>query len=158
MTSPLPLRGKWTFQAHGRRLVFAKKAEESEAHVLMKAFLWALFLPDYPNVQVEVPVGDRYKPDLVALDSDGNPAFWAEAGYVGERKLRRLVRVRGLHLALGKWNARLDPFARMIETALKGVRRRAPVELIGFPADAADRFIRGREIQLDPAALERRRF
>lgn len=158
MTAPLLLRGKWTFQAHGRRLVFAKKADESEAHVLMKAFLWALFLPDYPNVRVEVPVGDRYKPDLVALDSGGNPAFWAEAGYVGERKLRRLVRDRGLHLVLGKWNARLDPFARMIEKAVQGIRRQAPVELIRFPPDAAERFIRGREIRLEPAALERRRF
>jgi hypothetical protein len=31
-------------------------------------------------------------------------------------------------------------------------------KLIRFPAGAAERFIRGREIRLEPAALERRRL
>jgi hypothetical protein len=158
MTAPLALRGKWTFQARDQRLVFAKKADESEAHVLMKAFLWALFLPEYPNLQVEVAAGGRYKPDLVAFDSAGEPIFWAEAGYVGERKLGRLVRRRSLHFVMAKWNTRLDPFVRMAEKALRGVARQAPVELIAFPGDAADRFIQGREIRIDESALDRIRF
>jgi hypothetical protein len=44
---------------------------------------WALYLPLYPNLSVEIGVGDRYKPDVVALGEDGRPLFWAEAGQVG---------------------------------------------------------------------------
>lgn len=42
VTSDLMLRRKWTLRAHGRQVVFVKKANESGEHVLMKALLWAL--------------------------------------------------------------------------------------------------------------------
>jgi hypothetical protein len=158
MTSPLALRGKWTFRARGRQVVLAKKSDERETHVLLKAFLWALYLPAYPDLQVEMPAGGRYKPDLVQFDAGGAPVFWGEAGVVGERKLRDLARRRGLHIVLAKWNARLDPFDRMIHRAIRGVNRRAPLELIGFPEDAAEAFLDGRDIRIDPNRLEWRRF
>ena len=67
MTQELKLRRKWTFRAHGKQVVFIKKTFESEIHVLTKAFLWALFLPDYPDLSVEIQVGNRFKPDLVQI-------------------------------------------------------------------------------------------
>ena len=59
MTRELELRRKWTFRAHGKQMVFFKKSFESDIHVLTKAFLWALFLPDYPDVSVEIRIGDK---------------------------------------------------------------------------------------------------
>jgi hypothetical protein len=55
---------------------------------MLKALLWALCLPNYPDLTVEVSVGDRPKPDVVALDWQGLPRFWGEAGDVSVAKIR----------------------------------------------------------------------
>jgi hypothetical protein len=156
MTDELLLRRKWTLRAHGRQVVFAKKPGESEHHVLMKALLWALYLPDYPDVIVEVAVGDRYKPDLVALDTRGEPRFWAEAGEVRVEKMRSLVRRhRSTHFVVAKWDVRLAPYVELARGALAGTRRQAPFDLVVFPADSADRFINDAgEIRVTHAQLE----
>lgn len=138
----LMLRRKWTLRAHGRQVVFIKKANEHATHVLMKAFLWALYLPTYPDIAVEVAIGDRYKPDVVALAPDGQPRFWGEAGQVSGAKIRSLTRrYRATHVALAKWDTRLDPLADTVAAALTRARRTAPVDLLCFPADSATRFI-----------------
>jgi hypothetical protein len=140
--SDLHLRRKLTLRAHGRQVVFVKKPVESIEHVLMKAFLWALYLPDYPGLTVEVAIGDRYKPDVVALDGAGRPAFWGEAGKVGEDKIASLLRrYRGTHLAMAKWAAPLGPVAAAVRAALGDGVRTAPVDLLSFPADSAERFL-----------------
>jgi len=142
VASDLHLRRKFTFLAHGQKAVFIKKPIERTEHVLMKAFLWALYLPRYPNLRIEVAIGKRYKPDVVALDSDDTPLFWGEAGRVGARKMRTLVsRYRYTHFAFAKWDARLSPYGRQIEKAAVAASRRAPVDLISFPVDSNKRFI-----------------
>ena len=159
--SPDPLRRKLTVRAHGRSLVLVKRAEESVAHVVQKALLWALYLPAYPSLRVEVPLagGSRYKPDLLALDDAGEPIFWGECGVVAESKLRALLRRhRSTHFVLSKWAARLDTVAAMVEGALADVRRAAPVELISFPADAGDAIAADGTVTIDRASLESRRW
>ena len=138
----LHLRRKLTLRAHGRQVVFVKKARESTEHVLMKAFLWSLYLPDYPDLAVEVPVGDRYKPDVIGVDAAGRPTFWGEAGKVSPDKIAALARrYRSTHFALAKWATRLDPHLAIVEDALDGLARSAPFDLLAFPPDAAERFI-----------------
>jgi hypothetical protein len=142
MTSDLFLRRKWTFRAHGKQVVFIKRSNERGTHVLMKSFLWALYLPAYPDLTVEIRVGDRYKPDVVRLDEDGRPVFWAEAGQVGLEKIRSLLRrYPDTHFAVAKWNTRLNPYFELVNDALNGLRRSAPVDLLCFPEDSAERFI-----------------
>jgi hypothetical protein len=142
MTSDLFLRRKWTLRAHGRQVVFVKRSNERAEHVLMKAFLWALYLPAYPNLAVEVRVGDRYKPDVVALGTDGRPIFWGEAGQVGLEKIHSLARrYRDTHFAIAKWDIRLDPYLVLVSDALNGLRRSAPLDLLCFPPDSAERFM-----------------
>ncbi len=142
MTDDLLLRRKWTLRAHGRQVVFVKKPVESSTHVLMKALLWALYLPVYPNLTVEIGVGDRYKPDVVALDAQGEPVFWGEAGDVTVAKIRSLARRhRHTHFALAKWDMRLAPYVAIVDDALTGLARTAPFDLLCFPADSADRFV-----------------
>ena len=91
MTRDLSLRRKWTLRAHGEQVVFVKRANERGEHV-MKGFLWAVYLPAYSDLVVEVPVHDRYKPDVVSLDPYGKPRFWGEAGHVSPDKIHSLVR------------------------------------------------------------------
>ena len=143
--SDLLLRRKLTLRAHGEQVVFVKKPRESMEHVLMKAFLWALYLPDYPEARVEVPIGDKYKPDVVALDASGRPAFWGEAGKVGAAKVASITRrFRETHFAMAKWNAPLEPYRTLVEEATLDLDRAAPFDLLAFPTDSAERFIDAR--------------
>jgi hypothetical protein len=145
MSNDLLLRRKWTLRAHGRQVVFVKRPNEHAHHVLMKALLWALYLPSYPELLVEVPVGDRYKPDVVALDAGGQPRFWGEAGQVAEAKIYALARgYRATHPAIAKWNTRLDPLAATVRDALAQTQRTAPFDLLCFPPDSATRFVDAR--------------
>ena len=160
MGSGLYLRRKITFKAHGRKVVFIKKPAEHIRHVLMKAFLWAIYLPRYPGSVIEVPIGTRYTPDVVALGENGAPRFWGEAGKVSVRKMRALVkRYRHTHLAFAKWDADLAPLVRIVEKATADCPRTAPVDLISFPHDSEQRFIddRGR-IDLSLSDVTCRRF
>ena len=160
MGSDLLLRRKLTLRAHGEKVVFVKKHRERIEHVLMKAFLWALYLPAYPGLTVEIPIGDRYKPDVVELDALGRPRFWGEAGKVSVQKIESLTRrYRDTHFALAKWSTDLSPFEEIVEEAIAGLDRDAPFDLLTFPPDSADRFIddRGR-IHLSHDDLEWRRI
>jgi hypothetical protein len=134
------LRRKLTVRAHGRTLVLVKRPEESGEHVVQKALLWLRYLPRYPGLRVEqhLPFPSRYKPDLYALDATGQrPVFWGECGVVSAEKLRAVLRAHpDCHFVFSKWASRLDLFGALVDDALGAVRRRAPVELVGFPADA----------------------
>lgn len=44
---------------------------ESYGHVLLKALGYAMFVGEYPGLEIELSVGLRYKPDLVALNVAG---------------------------------------------------------------------------------------
>jgi len=160
MTDELMLRRKWTLRAGRKRIVLVKRSHERAEHVVMKALLWALYLPLYPNLTVEVSVGDRYKPDVVAVDAFGRPRFWGEAGEIGVAKIRSLARrYRHTHFAIAKRDTSLDPFIAIVRDALDDLRRDAPFDLIRFPADSAERFIddEGR-IRISHADVEWIRF
>jgi hypothetical protein len=142
MTSELKLRRKWTLKAHGKQVVFVKHSNERPEHVIMKALLWALYLPRYPDLGVEIAIGDRYKPDVVELTLREKPRFWGEAGEVGEQKIRSLAkRFRDTHFAIAKWDTRLDPLIEIVSASLEGLKRSAPFDLITFPDDSVERFL-----------------
>jgi hypothetical protein len=155
MTSDLFLRRKWTLRAHGEQVVFVKRANERAEHVALKAFLWALYLPAYPDLTVEVSVGDRYKPDVVSLNPPGKPRFWGEAGHVSPGKIHSLVRrYRETHFALAKWDTPLDPFIDIVQDVIQEFEPDAPFDLLRFPADSAERFIKHGEIRVAHADLD----
>ena len=145
MSTELRLRRKLTLRTRDQQVVFIKKANEHASHVYLKAFLWALYLPAYPSVVVEVAIGDRFKPDVVALNGSGQPQFWGEAGQVSPQKIRSLVRrYRHTHFAVAKWDTSLDPLSAIVKNALTGLQRFAPFDLLSFPADSYSRFVDAR--------------
>ena len=133
------LRRKYTFRFDGRKIVFIKKSGETEDHVLGKAVLFALFHPLYPDLTVEIPVGGRFKPDVVSLGPEGEPLFWGESGTMSIRKVRELLKKRPYtRLAFLKHTPNIDSFIKEYRRAAgSGVlaKRTAPAELIGRPAD-----------------------
>lgn len=155
------LRRKLTVRAHGQSLVLVKRPIESAEHVIQKALLWALYLPRYPNLRVEVPLPQpsRYKPDLLALDELQEPKFWGECGEVAIEKLRFLLsRYRRTHFVFSKWDTRLEPFAEFITRATPNNLRTAPVELISFPPIAAEWINSDGSIVVEPGSFEIRRW
>lgn len=157
MRDELHLRRKLTLRANGKQIVLEKRSNEKGTHVYLKAFLWAMYLPRFPEAVVEFEIDDRFKPDVVALDADGRPQFWGEAGVVGMEKLRALARrYPETHFAVAKWSTRLDQFVDELRENLESLRAHGPVEVWGFPDDSAERFITADgEIQLDPEQLVR---
>ncbi len=153
---------KWTVRAAGQRVTLSKGSLESSRHVLMKAVLWGLYLPEYPTLTVEIPIQDKYKPDLVAFDPAPEiyqmlkqPLFWGESGVVGEEKMYAILRrYPQTHFAFAKWSTSLQATQRMIEEALADasqhrVVRTAPIDLIRVPDDALEQFFTAKgEIQV----------
>ncbi|HEY1066855.1 MAG TPA: hypothetical protein VGE52_12120 [Pirellulales bacterium] len=136
------LPGKWKLRAHGRSIVLHSLGRDRPSHGLMKALIWGLYLPEFPTATIEIDVGDRYKPDVVALDPFGKPLLWGESGQVSPKKLRDLAkRYRSARLVVAKWDASLEQHLVHIRKALEGVERTAPFDVLSFPADSLERFI-----------------
>lgn len=159
---PLHLEGKWRLQAHGRSLVLPKRSGEKASHVWLKGFLWFLYLPQYPHLVVEKPIGHRYKPDVVGfaqgLDTypAQQPVFWGEAGQVTLQKLETLFRqFPETHFAVAKWG-NAGPWRQTLDKAFLAVaeKRRAPIDLLYFPADSLEKFVtHDYDIQLELAQV-----
>ncbi|MBI3962790.1 MAG: hypothetical protein HY335_08565 [Deinococcus sp.] len=72
------------FSVAGRELVLFQRRGESYSHVLLKALGFALFLPHYPNLEIEPELGLRYTPDLLSRPqrprSPHHFRLWGECG------------------------------------------------------------------------------
>lgn len=140
-------RKRWRLHAHDKDIVVVRGGNERFVHPLMKAFIWALYLPQYPDASIEIRIGDKYKPDVVAFGENRGiyqpkePTFWGEAGRVGKDKIFSIVkRFPDTHFCMAKWDTRLDPYVELVQEALDGVERRAPFDLIRFH-DGDERFV-----------------
>jgi hypothetical protein len=146
VTSRILSRNKWMLYAHNQHIVVRKGTRERFVHPVMKALIWALYLPDYPTATIEVRIGDKYKPDVVAFAESPNiyqvnqqPLFWGEAGQTGRDKIQSIVRrFPHTHFAMAKWDTPLKPYIDIVEDALKSVRRNAPFDLINFHEGSED--------------------
>ena len=130
---------------------------ESYAHVLMKALGYAMFVGEHPRLEIELPVGLRYKPDLVALNEAGASAagarfaFWGECGMVSMRKVGWLLKHGQLaRLVLFKTGCSVAALTRELRGAT-GPRERAGgrLQLVNFAPDIAERA--GSDIREVPA-------
>ena len=139
MKPELELRRKMTVRSGDRKLVVRKNSLERFEHVLMKIFIWHLYLPHFPGMIIEHRIRDRYRPDVVALDEESRPIFWGEAGVVTTAKIDSLLRrFPTTHLVLGKWEVRIEPWIDIVRRLLQRRKgRSAPVDLIRFPESAA---------------------
>ena len=128
------------FQFAGRRVKLWQKNGESYEHVLMKALGYAMFAAEYPTLEIEIKVGLRYKPDLVARDADGEFLFWGEAGANSLRKTAWLLK----HTRLQKLV--LFKIGRNVKQLVEQIRVEIPVKyransrlvLINFVNDIKD--------------------
>lgn len=80
------------FQLAGKRMRLWQRIGESYEHVLMKALGYAMFVENYPNLEIETKLGLRYTPDLIALSAKNDYAFWGECGQNAIRKTHWILK------------------------------------------------------------------
>jgi hypothetical protein len=88
------------FELAGRDVRLWQRVGETYGHVLLKALGYAMFVEDYPRLEIERGVGLRYKPDLVELNeatgrrmrAGARIRFWGECGLVTMRKVAWLLK------------------------------------------------------------------
>jgi hypothetical protein len=138
----------YDFELAGRRVRLWQRRGESYGHVLMKALGFAMFAPRYPGLEVELPVGLRYKPDLVALnETGGGPRagarflFWGECGMVSMRKVAWLLKHGDTErLVLFKIGCGVRAYARELRDSVeRRYREGGRLTLVNFVADVAER-------------------
>ena len=142
------------FELAGRRVRLWQRPGESYEHVLLKALGYALFVGEYPGLEIELAVGLRYKPDLVALAAGGaGPAaepgarfpFWGECGMVTMRKVAWLLKHGGVgRLALFKIDSGAAFVGELRASVAERYRRGGRLLLFNFVGDVAERAASGR--------------
>ena len=80
------------FNLANRRVRLWQRNGESYEHILMKALGYAMFVGEFPTLEIEIKVGLRYKPDLIARNAAGDFLFWGEAGANSIRKTAWLLK------------------------------------------------------------------
>jgi uncharacterized protein YaeQ len=124
------------FRIADQRVTLHKKNGESYEHVLMKALGYAMFRPQFPNLEIEKQIGLRYKPDLIALNELGKAKFWGECGQVGLRKIAWIAKHSGTRqLALFKFNISADHFIAQVRDEVEA-RYRPPLRIRLFNFDS----------------------
>ena len=139
----------YDFELVGRRVRLWQRRGESYGHVLMKALGYAMFAPLYPGLEVELPVGLRYKPDLVSLNEPegGRPRagarfrFWGECGMVSMRKVAWLLKHGDAErLVLFKTGSGVKAYTHELRDSVEPrYRERGRLTLVNFAADVASR-------------------
>jgi hypothetical protein len=139
----------YDFELVGRRVRLWQRRGESYGHVLMKALGYAMFVGLYPSLEIELPVGLRYKPDLVALNEaeDGRPRtgarfrFWGECGMVSMRKVAWLLKHGDAErLVLFKTGSSVRAYTRELRDSVEPrYRGDGRLTLVNFVPDIAER-------------------
>ncbi len=103
------------FQLAGKRMRLWQRQGESYEHILMKALGFAMFAEQYPTLEIEVKVGLRYKPDLIARNESGDFLFWGECGANSLRKTVWLLKhTRTQKLVLFKIGQNLEQLTKQL--------------------------------------------
>ncbi len=137
------------FELAGRRVRLWQRRGETFEHVLLKALGFAMYVAECPALEIELPVGLRYKPDLVALNgaAGGGPRagarflFWGECGLVSMRKVAWLLKHGDSErVVLFKLACGVQPLLRELRDAVEPrYRGGGRLQLVNFAADVAER-------------------
>lgn len=136
----------YDFELADRRVRLWQRPGESYGHVLMKALGYAMYVEEYPELEIESEVGLRYKPDLVARGGveacvRARFRFWGECGMVSMRKVAWLLKHGGIErLVLFKTGYSVAPLVKELREAVEGrYRQEGRLVLVNFVGDVAER-------------------
>lgn len=130
----------YDFQLAAEKIRLWRRLGESYDHVLMKALGYAMFVGEFPQLEIETKVGLRYKPDLVARNAGGEFQFWGEAGDNSFRKTLWLLKhARVERLILFKIGINEEQFVKHLRDEIPSkYRRGGKLKLINFVSTITD--------------------
>jgi hypothetical protein len=128
------------FETEGGGLRLWQQRGESYEHVLMKALGYAMHVEEFQGLEVERPVGMRYKPDLIAVGAGGEFDFWGECGLVTVRKTIWLAKHSGAkRMTLFKINYGVEQLAEQFRAAIEPkYREGGRLRVVNFVSDIKD--------------------
>ncbi|HEX9929793.1 MAG TPA: hypothetical protein VGB02_14765 [Pyrinomonadaceae bacterium] len=128
------------FELAGRRVRLWQRTGESYEHILMKALGFAMFVGEFPDLEIEKKVGLRYKPDLVAQNAGGDFLFWGECGSNSIRKTAWLLKhARVEHLVLFKIGQNVSQLAEQLQDEIPArYRPQGKLSLINFNSEIVE--------------------
>lgn len=128
------------FVLAGQKVKLWQRPGESYQHILMKALGYAMFVKQYPNLEIEIKVDLRYKPDLVVFSANRDFKFWGECGQNSIRKTVWLLKhTRTEKLVLFKIAQNTDSLIKQLQTEIEEkYRPSGRVQLINFVKEITD--------------------
>lgn len=128
------------FVLAGQKVKLWQRPGESYQHILMKALGYAMFVKQYPTLEIEIKVDLRYKPDLVAFNENRDFKFWGECGQNSIRKTVWLLKhTRTEKLVLFKIGQNTDSLIKQLQTEIEAkYRPSGRVQLINFVKEITD--------------------
>jgi hypothetical protein len=129
------------FTLAGERVRLWQRLGESYEHVLMKALAYAMFAAEYPHLEIEIKVGLRYKPDLIAVNTESDEFdFWGECGANSLRKTAWILKhTRTRKLVLFKIGINAEQFIKQLRAEIPAkYRARGKLVLVNFVSDIAN--------------------
>ncbi|HEY0077859.1 MAG TPA: hypothetical protein VGB73_04370 [Pyrinomonadaceae bacterium] len=146
----------YDFELAGRRVRLWQRTGEGYAHVLMKALGFAMYVGEFPSLEIEKRVGLRYKPDLVSIGNGGGAggrfAFWGECGMVSVRKVGWLLKHGGVErLVLFKIDVNAPALRSELRAAIdERYRPTGRLLIVNFVGDIAEQTASRRLARIDP--------
>lgn len=121
----------------GKKVKVWQRTGESYEHILMKALGYAMFIGEYPDLEIETPVNLRYKPDLIVFSEDRSFRFWGECGQNSIRKTFWILKhTRTEKMVLFKIGQNTDSLIKQLREAIeKKYRPQGRLSLINFVSD-----------------------
>ncbi len=125
------------FQLAGQKVRLWQRIGESYEHVLMKALGYAMFAREYPTIEIEIKIGLRYKPDLIAVGANDSFDFWGECGQNSIRKTNWILKhTRTSKLVLFKIAVNSDQLIKQLRAEIPAkYRLNGKLVLINFVGD-----------------------
>lgn len=122
------------FFLKNERVRLWQRTGESYEHILMKALGYAMFVGKYPNLEIEIKVGLRYKPDLIAFDEKNDFVFWGECGQNSLRKTHWILKhTRTVQMVLFKIAVNQESLIKQIRAEIPAkYRDGGKLKLINF--------------------------
>jgi hypothetical protein len=129
-----------SFQIRDRKIRLWQREGESFRHVLLKALGFAMFVDEYPDLEIETDVGLRYTPDLISFDADRDFRFWGECGMVSIKKTAWLLKhTRTPRIAILKMNGPITHLAKQLREEVPAkYRPKNRLELISFSSNVIE--------------------
>jgi len=128
------------FTLVGRQTRLWQNTGETYGHVLMKALAYAMFVDEYPTLEIERRVGLRYKPDLISIGQNGGFDLWCECGENSIRKTAWILKhANAKRLVLFKIGGLYEPLVRQLreEIPIK-YRSQERLKLVSFIPEVHD--------------------